>query len=188
METLNRLNLTDLIMASRAHANTTPLWPPPSTPRTRPRVRSCPGARGGAPEEFFCLYNAFFNKKTLPRRRSWPFGPWYTTCSQAPALRVSARHPGGSAPCSGCRRRAGLLRAVGSDTPASRRNASRSTRSVGARTSDYGLALHGAPVSPHTRPPYNGHGAMRCTHTKCRVLPAPRSPPAIRRHRQRAIP
>ena len=33
-----------------------PYWctaAPPSTPRTRPRVRSCPGARGGAPEENF---------------------------------------------------------------------------------------------------------------------------------------
>ena len=39
---------------------------PPSTPRTRPRVRSCPGARGGAPEENFGLYNAFLDKKRYP--------------------------------------------------------------------------------------------------------------------------
>ena len=38
---------------------------PPSTPRTRPRVRSCPGdLPGGAPEENFGLYNAFLDKKT----------------------------------------------------------------------------------------------------------------------------
>ena len=39
---------------------------PPSTPCTRPRVRSCPGARGGAPEENFGLYNAFLDKKRYP--------------------------------------------------------------------------------------------------------------------------
>ena len=46
-----------------------PYWctaAPPSTPRTRPRVRSCPGARGGAPEENFGLYNAFLDKKRYP--------------------------------------------------------------------------------------------------------------------------
>ena len=39
---------------------------PPSTPRTRPRVRSCPGARGGAPEENFGPKRHLHAKNTCP--------------------------------------------------------------------------------------------------------------------------